>query len=224
MVERHTLVAVTTIEVFADVGCPFAHAGLREVLRFREASGNAGMRLRLRAWPLELVNGVPMDRAAIAEEVEDLRRDVVPHLFGGFDPARYPSTTLPALALAELAYADSDLTGERVSLALRDAIFEEGRDVSNPSVLAELGSSFGLGTPGPAQLDAVMADWKAGQSRQVTGSPHFFCGTANAFCPSLEISRAGTHLQIRDRRSTLESFLRTCSRGISVAPECDRPS
>ena len=201
---------MTTIEVFADVACPFAHAGLRKVLRFLETSGHVGTRLRIRAWPLELVNGVPMDPATIAEEVEDLRGSVAPHLFAGFDPARYPSTSLPALALVELAYAESDLIGERVSLALRDAIFEEGRDVSDPRVLDEVGSSFGLGAPGPAQQEAVIADWKSGQARHVTGSPHFFCGATEAFCPSLEISKSGAHLQIRDRRSTLESFLSGC--------------
>lgn len=199
-----------TIEVFADVGCPFAHAGLREVLRLRESSGHADVRLRVRPWPLELVNGVPMEPSAIAEEVADLRRDVAPQLFRGFDPGRYPSTTLPALELAELAYTESELTGERVSLALRDALFEEGRDVSDPAVLEDIGSSFGLGTASPAQRDAVIAGWKSGQARHVTGSPHFFCGSSNAFCPSLRITKVGSHLEIRDRPESIEAFLSSC--------------
>ncbi len=213
VVADRTLEAMRTIEVFADVGCPFAHVGLREVLRLRESSGHADVRLRVRPWPLELVNGVAMEAAAIAEEVADLRRSVAPDLFRGFDPGHYPSTTLPALELAELAYSESDLIGERVSLALRDALFEEGRDVSDPAVLEDIGTSFGLGATGPLQRDAVIAEWQSGQARHVTGSPHFFCGTSEAFCPSLRITKVGAHLEIRDRPESIETFLASCFAG-----------
>ena len=53
-------------------------------------------------------------KSFIAEEVEDIRGSVAPDLFTGFDPARFPTTTLSALALTSRAYAQSPATGEAV--------------------------------------------------------------------------------------------------------------
>ena len=55
--------------------------------------------LRLRAWPLELVNDAPLDADLIADEVAALRAHVAPDLFAGFDPQHFPKTSLPTLAL-----------------------------------------------------------------------------------------------------------------------------
>src|SRR3546814_2266133 len=66
-----------------------------------------------------------------AEHVADLRAQCAPDAFAGFDPERFPSTTLPALALAAAAYRYTGPVGERVSLALRDALWEQGRDISD---------------------------------------------------------------------------------------------
>ena len=52
--------------------------------------------LRLRAWPLELVNDAPLDADLIADEVAALRAHVAPDLFAGFDPQHFPKTSLPA--------------------------------------------------------------------------------------------------------------------------------
>ncbi len=50
----------------------------------------------------------------------------------GFDAARSPVSSMAALCLAAQAY-DRDLsTGEAVSLELRDLLFEQGRDISDP--------------------------------------------------------------------------------------------
>ena len=46
-----------TIEVFADVLCPFTHVGLRAVAEQRARAGRDDVVIRVRAWPLELVNG-----------------------------------------------------------------------------------------------------------------------------------------------------------------------
>src|SRR5580765_3971359 len=92
-----------TVEVFADVRCPFAHVGLRR-LAGRLAAAGADVAFWVRAWPLELVNGAPLEGALIAEEVDELCDQVAPDLFAGFDPSRYPATSLPALGLAASAY------------------------------------------------------------------------------------------------------------------------
>ena len=45
------------IEVFAELSCPFTHLSLRRIVARREDLGRSGPRLRVRPWPLELVNG-----------------------------------------------------------------------------------------------------------------------------------------------------------------------
>src|SRR4051812_44589210 len=70
---------VTRIEVFADIVCPFTHVGLRRLLEARPATGRR-MSVRVRAWPLELVNGTPVAADLAAREIEALRAGVAPHL------------------------------------------------------------------------------------------------------------------------------------------------
>ena len=60
-------VAVSTVEVFADVLCPFTHVGLPRFVDRRRALGRADVTLQVRAWPLEIVNGQPLDPPFIAE-------------------------------------------------------------------------------------------------------------------------------------------------------------
>lgn len=49
-----------TVEVFADLGCPFTHVGLRRLLARRAELARDEPVLLVRAWPLELVNGQPL--------------------------------------------------------------------------------------------------------------------------------------------------------------------
>lgn len=201
---------MSSIEVFADVWCPFAHVGLRATLRRRSVSGDDSP-LRIRAWPLELVNGAPLDPATTAVHVEELRAQVAPELFAGFDAGRFPSTSLPALALSAAAYREGDGVGEAVALSLRDALFEEGRDIADPGVLSEIASAHGVAPLDRGDLGAVLADWRRGQDRGVKGSPHFFCGTRDMFCPSLDISRQeGGQLVVRRNTQALDDFLDDC--------------
>jgi predicted DsbA family dithiol-disulfide isomerase len=202
---------VALIEMYADIWCPFAHVGLRSLVRRRNQIGRDDVVVRVRAWPLELVNGAPLDPRATAEHVDALRAQVAPDLFAGFDAEHFPRTSLPALALAAAAYRRSDGIGEAVSLALRDAIFEEGRDISCPDVLADVAYAHGIGESGPEDDEAVRAEWREGQSRGVKGSPHFFCGKVDAFCPSLLITKdARNEIHIGRDTAMLESFLATC--------------
>ncbi len=202
---------VTVIEVFADVVCPFAHAGLRAVAARRAELGRDDVVLRIRAWPLELVNNGPLDPCETAEHVDDLRAQVAPDLFAGFDAAHFPVTSLPALALAAEAYRVGDATGEAVSFALRDALFEEGRDISAPDVLSAIAAAFGLSAEDEASSADVVIDWRRGQARGVQGSPHFFCGDLDAFCPGLRISPAGDgHVRVARNTDKLDQFLQRC--------------
>jgi predicted DsbA family dithiol-disulfide isomerase len=198
------------IEVYADIWCPFAHVGLRAVVRYRNHVGRNDVAIRVRAWPLELVNGAPLDPQSTSQHVYDLRTQVAAGLFKHFDPDHFPTTSVPALSLAAAAYRQGDRTGEAVSFALRDALFEEGRDISRRDVLVSLANSHGV-DPDFSDDGAVLSDWREGETRGVKGSPHFFCGTIDAFCPSLDISKdEDGHLQLRPNMEALDVFLTEC--------------
>lgn len=181
-----------TVEVFADVLCPFTHAGLRTLIDRRNELGHTEPRLRIRAWPLELINGKPLDADHIAVEVAALRASVRPDLFTGFSVDTFPRTSMTAFALAAAADRSRDpVLIEEVGLALRDAVFEKGLDIGKPEVVATIAARFGLEPlDAEATLAVVRADWEEGRSRGVVGSPHFFTDDgAGRFCPVLDISR-----------------------------------
>ena len=198
------------IEVFADVWCPFAHVGLNCVVDRRAQLEAEGIKLNVRAWPLELVNGEPLDPVRTTHHVRDLQRQVA-HLFRRFDGTHFPRTSLPALACAHAAYRNDMTVGEAVSLALRSALFEKGLDISQPQVLSTIARSFGIRSPDAEDDQAVLDDWHEGVKRGVVGSPHFFCGDSNVFCPSLEIAQDGTgHLEVSRNMDALDVFLAKC--------------
>lgn len=201
---------MTVIEVFAELGCPFTHVGLRRLVERRAADGRDDLLLRVRAWPLELVNGAPLDPALIDEEVAELREQVAPDLFAGFDPVRFPATSLPALDLAAAAYGQGVAEGERASLLLRNALFEQARAVDDPAVLDQVAAAVGIPVPGEEARAQVLADWHEGQARGVIGSPHFFVGPDGWFCPSLDITRVDGHLRIRSDPEAFEAFIDHC--------------
>lgn len=176
------------IEVFADVCCPFTHVGLRRLVERRDELGRSDVHLRVRAWPLEVVNGAPLAPALVAEEVHELRSTVAPDLFAGFDVDTFPSTSRPALALAFACYQHDVSTGEAVSLALRELLFEKGEDIGDQRVLALVEQEFGIHV-GADDAASVDADHREGSHRGVIGSPHFFTSRGSFFCPALDIGR-----------------------------------
>ena len=205
---------MTVLEVFADIWCPFADVGLHYVAARRSERGRDDVLLDIRAWPLELVNGAPQNAEATAAHVRELRTQVAPHLFGGFDPRHFPTTSLPALALAHAGYRQDAKTGEAISFVLRTALFEQGLDISRPDVLTGIAASLGVGPPGAADDEAVLGDWHDGVRRGVKGSPHFYCGGVDIFCPSLDISRRDDgELVVRNDTAALEGFLGRCFGG-----------
>ncbi len=199
------------IEVFADIWCPFAYVGIRCFVERRNQLGREDAGLYVRAWPLELVNEAPLDPTTTARHVQELRSQVAPELFQGFDSAHFPTTTLPALAWVHAAYERDVKKGEAVSLALRNALFEGGIDISDPDSLLEIGRSEDIYSFDPSSQQAVLADWAEGRTRGVRGSPHFFYGDADAFCPSLDIFKDGMgHLQVKRNMEALDAFLESC--------------
>ena len=197
---------VAVLEVWADVTCPFTHVGLHRIVDERDRRGRDDLHLRVRAWPLEQVNGVPMDAHAVANKVAALRAQVAPDLFTGFDEASFPVTTLPALALTEAAYRVGPAAGERAALIVRDLVFEEGRDVGDPAVLAAAARAFGVEVT-DADVAQVQNDYDAGDARGVQGSPTFFVGDEGFFCPTLNLTKVGDSLEIEFDHDAFDAFV-----------------
>jgi predicted DsbA family dithiol-disulfide isomerase len=198
------------IEVYADVGCPFTHVGLRRFIDRRTELGREDVLLWVRSWPLEVVNEKPLDASFIAEEIEDIRKQLAPDLFAGFKTENFPASSLPALTLALAAYDVSPQVGESVSLALRDLLFEQGLDVSDSEVLSGLATQYGVRIEA-AHQDRVLDDYVTGRDRGVIGSPHFFTPTKDFFCPALDVSRdALGNLQVCSNEASLEQFISAC--------------
>lgn len=196
--------------MFADVWCPFTHVGLRRFVE-RRAERGSDLRLRVRSWPLELVNGEPLEAAFVAEEIEGIRAAVAPDLFAGFDPDRFPLSTVAPLALTDAAYAVDVEVGEAVALDLRDRLFERGQDVSSADVLADVVATHRLGETGPsAASSAVQRDWDEGKARGVVGSPHFFTPGGDFFCPALDVRQVDGHVRITADPDGFERFLAAC--------------
>jgi hypothetical protein len=53
---------------------------------------------------------------------------------------------------------------------------------------------------------AVDADWQAGRTRGVKGSPHFFVGDRDWFSPSLAIEKGDGRITVRRDESALAAF------------------
>jgi predicted DsbA family dithiol-disulfide isomerase len=202
----------SSIEVFADVTCPFAHVGLRRFVMRREERGADHPTLRVRAWPLELVNGKPLEPGLVARHVEELRSQVAPDLFRGFDADVAPVSSMPAFELVAAAYEVSDSTGERMSLILRDALFEEGLDIAAPDALARIAASEGITVQTCDAERIVLNDFEEGRRRGVRGSPEFYLDGHGWYCPALHVEKVGNALHIEPDIEAVEAFLAACFR------------
>lgn len=200
---------MTQIDVFADVSCPFTHVGLRRLVEHRHRIGRDDVRIIVRAWPLELVNGAPLAADFVAEEIAQIRAQVAPELFTGFRTDRFPRTTLDALRLTHAAYLVGDEVGEAVALELRDRLFERGEDVSDPAVLALVAHDHGV-IVGAETDDAVRSEWELGRRKGVIGSPHYFGPGIDMFCPALHIEKDGEHLHIEFDEAAFGAFTDAC--------------
>ena len=194
------------IEIFADVWCPFAHFSLRTVRALRDRLSPESPIL-VRAWPLELVNGKPLDPVVTAAHVAELRRDVVLELFAGFDPDAMPTTTLGALALVEAANDVDPWLGEGISIELRDTLFEEGQRIDD-EMLTRIARHSGLDITVTRDRTRVESRLEEGRIRGVRGSPHVFIGQSGMFCPLLDIERSRGELHMKERFERFEAFVR----------------
>jgi predicted DsbA family dithiol-disulfide isomerase len=194
------------LEVFADITCPFTHVGLKKVIEeLTDLDGD--VEIVIRAWPLEWVNGAPLEAEAVEAKIAALREQLGTDDFSNFREDAWPTTTIPALNLAAAAFDIDASTGLAVSLALRDALFEEGLDVGDLAVLSSVAEQFGLEPPS-IKVDArVQADYEDGQRRGVRGSPDFWLGDEGFFCPALMLGHDDVGLTAEFDTEGFENFL-----------------
>ena len=60
------------------------------------------------------------------------------------------------------------------------------------------------GAPSRRERAQVEAEWQEGRDRGVIGSPHFFLGDTDVFCPTLRISHTEDHFDIEVATVELE--------------------
>ena len=196
----------TTVEVFAEITCPFAYVGLRHVVE-HVAELDEPVDIVVRAWPLEWVNGTGLAFDGVQEKAATMRAQLGVDAFNGLQAGGWPSTTIPALALAAAGYAIDVPTGLAVSTDLRTAVFELSVDISDPDALDEIARAHGVEFD-PGDDRAVRADYADGEARGVKGSPHYFVADTDFFCPALDLGRdADDHLTARFDPDGLARFL-----------------
>ena len=198
------------IEVFADVLCPFTHVGLQRFVASRAAAGRSDVRLWVRAWPLEVVNGSPLDASFIAEEIGEIRNELGVPVFEGFREDAFPASSLPLLALVHGGYRRGPEVGEAVSLELRDLLFEQGVAVGDPATVERIARAHEIVVTDD-DVSGVLADHVEGVTRGVVGSPYFITPVGEFFCPALDVSRGDDgRLQVHADPAGFDRFLAAC--------------
>lgn len=197
---------VTSIEVFAEITCPFAYVGLSHVVD-HVGELDTPIDVVVRAWPLEWVNGSGLAVDGVQEKAAVLCEQLGVELFDGVNADTWPATTVPAHALTAAAYATDAATGLAVATALRSEVFERGSDIGDHELLADIAARHRV-TFDPGDDATVRAEYEGGRARGVTGSPHFFVGDSGFFCPALDLHRdADDHLIARFDPEGLAAFL-----------------
>ncbi len=193
--------------MFADVSCPFAYVSFVRLIARQGSVAELAPRLRVKAWPLELVNGSALSGPSLVPKIEALRQDVAPDLFTGFEPSCFPGSTLNALAAEHVAHATDPTVGLGVSLELRRRLFEDGADLSDPEVVGQVLDRVGLRPPQEVDRAAVERDHHEGLERGVQGSPHYFTAHDDFFCPTLDISHDETGYDIGFDQAGFDHFV-----------------
>ncbi|HET6594116.1 MAG TPA: DsbA family protein [Anaerolineales bacterium] len=127
---------------WAEYYCPWCYvAAVRLHKVMPEYQGR--VKLRQRAFPLELYGGGPPDRNELELEIWLAAMQEPEAVFKPFKED-WPTTTLPAFEGAWCAFQQDELSGHDFDLRIRRAFFAEGRNIGKRTVILELAQESGL--------------------------------------------------------------------------------
>jgi len=127
---------------WAEYYCPWCYvASVRLHKIMPEYEGR--VRVRQRAFPLEIYGGGPPNRNELELEIWLAALQEPEAVFKPFKED-WPSTTLPAFEGAWCAFQQGEVIGHDFDLRIRRAFFYEGRNIGDPEVVLELAREAGL--------------------------------------------------------------------------------
>lgn len=138
--------------------CPWSYIGtVRLGAIMPEYQGR--LKLRVRAFPLELIDGHSAPRHILDQEwwlaaIQEPRAEFAPYT--GDD---WPTTTMPAFEAAWCAWRLGDQIGLDYDLRVRRAFFAQGRNIGRRDVLVAIAEEAGL------DMDRFVRDFESGQAR-----------------------------------------------------------
>ena len=192
----------STIQVWSDIGCPWAHVA---VWRLWDARRRLGLQDRVRfdhrVFPLELFNSQATPRNELEPEMPACA-SLAPRAGWQAWSApgwEWPATMLPAMEAVQAAKEQGLAVSEALDRGLRGAFWGESRCISLRHVILEVASETdGLDLASLAEaLDSGRArrrmfdDWEIAKTDAVQGSPHLFTSDGwNAQNPGVEATWA----------------------------------
>ena len=136
------------------------------------------VKVRQRAFPLEIYGGGPPNRKELELEIWLAALQEPDAVFKPFGED-WPSTTLPAFEGAWCAFQQGELSGHDFDLRIRRAFFAEGRNIGERKVISEIAGEAGLDMDHFTQLlnsgkahNAVLEEGRLGKEvYKVRGTP-----------------------------------------------------
>lgn len=198
------------VTVYGDLACPFASLAIAGLRAARDRLG-LDLKLDIRAFPLELVNGRP-HRFGVLEVEKPVLVGIAPHL--GWqrwraDPTTWPASTLlplEAVQAAKRPEVGGLAASEELDSALRRALFVDSRCIAVLQVILEVAEEC-AGVDRTALLAAIRAG--AGRAEvfshldqqergAVHGSPHVFVASGRDWLnPGIDLDHAGDYPVIK---------------------------
>lgn len=127
---------------WAEYYCPWCYvAAVRLHKILPEYEGR--VKLRQRAFPLEIYGGGPPDRQELELEIWLAALQEPAAVFKPFQED-WPTTTLPAFEGAWCAFQQDELKGHDFDLRIRRAFFAEGRNIGRRNVILEIAQEAAL--------------------------------------------------------------------------------
>jgi predicted DsbA family dithiol-disulfide isomerase len=192
-------VAPGTVQIWSDIGCPWAHAAVWRLWDARRKLGLEGqVRFDHRVFPLELFNSQATPRNELEPEMP-VCASLAPRAGWQTWAApdwTYPATMLPAMEAVQAAKEQGLAVSEALDRGLRRAFWGESRCISMRHVILEVASETdGLDLARLAEaIDSgrarrtIFTDWEIAKTDAVKGSPHLFVGDGtNGQNPGLEV-------------------------------------